>query len=60
LFYLYLNLILFGLLLLLLHLPAHPETVQLALGANIVGIAHDAVALGVFFPACNPRRLFMK
>jgi len=50
-FYLYLNLIFFILLLLHIHVPSHPETVHLALATNLVSIAHDAVAIGVFFPS---------
>merc|ERR1711936_396172 len=50
-FYLYLNLLFFGLLLLHLHLPTHPETVHLALATNLVSIVHDVVALGVLFPS---------
>merc|ERR1712083_1129122 len=50
-FYLYLNLIFFGLLFLSLFVPTHPETVHLALATNLVSIVHDAVAIGVFFPS---------
>ena len=41
-FYLYLNLIFFGLLFLSLFVPTHPETVHLALATNLVSISHDA------------------
>ena len=40
-FYLYLNLIFFGLLFLSLFVPTHPETVHLALATNLVSISHD-------------------
>ena len=50
-FYLYLNLLLFVLLLLHIYFPSHPETAPLALATNLVSIVHDAVALGVFFPS---------
>ena len=39
-FYLYLNLIFFILLLLHIHVPSHPETVQLALATNLVGVVN--------------------
>ena len=42
-FYLYLNLLFFGLLLLHLHLPTLPETVHLALATNLVSITHNTV-----------------
>jgi len=50
-FYLYINLLFFGLLLLHLHIPTHPETVHLALATNLVSIVHDVVAMGVLFPS---------
>ena len=50
-FYFYLNALFFILVFLLLHFPTHPETVQLALFTNLVGIIYDIVALVVFFPA---------
>ena len=44
-FYLYLNLLFFGLLLLHLHLPTLPETVHLALATNLVSITHNTVVI---------------
>ena len=44
-FYLYLNLIFFGLLFLSLFVPTHPETVHLALATNLVSTTHNAVVI---------------
>lgn len=44
-FYLYINLLFFGLLLLHLHIPTHPETVHLALATNLVSTTHNAVVI---------------
>jgi len=52
-FYLYLNLLLFVLLLLHVYFPSHTETAPLALATDLISIVHDAVALGVFFPGSH-------